>query len=72
MKSNTGSMLLASFLIIVLLVACNGGNDNKSGAGDQTRELVYTTAKDINVMNPYLNPRSIAAQWRHKATYMGR
>ncbi|GAB7055467.1 MULTISPECIES: nickel ABC transporter substrate-binding protein [Paenibacillus] len=62
MKRIKAPVLLVSLLVIVLLAGCSGGNNNKPGAAEQTRELVYAAAKDINDMNPHLYPGSMAAQ----------
>ncbi|MBD2868486.1 staphylopine-dependent metal ABC transporter substrate-binding lipoprotein [Paenibacillus arenilitoris] len=64
MKRNKTVALLASLLVIFLLAGCSGsdGNVKQEGAQEQTRELVYATAKDINDMNPHLYPGSMSAQ----------
>ncbi|MHA6480458.1 staphylopine-dependent metal ABC transporter substrate-binding lipoprotein [Paenibacillus sp. strain BS8-2] len=73
MKRNKGVVLLVSLLVIALLAGCsgnggNGDNDSKAGNGntdegkEQTKEIVYATAKDINDMNPHLYPGSMPVQ----------
>ncbi|MGW9123829.1 staphylopine-dependent metal ABC transporter substrate-binding lipoprotein [Paenibacillus chitinolyticus] len=55
--------LLAALLIsIALLAGCAGEKSAKTGSADQSKELVYATAKDINDMNPHLYTGSMPAQ----------
>lgn len=54
-------VLLAWALVLVWMSGCSD-NQGSTSAKQETKELVYATAKDINDMNPHLYPGSMAAQ----------
>ncbi|MUT64401.1 nickel ABC transporter substrate-binding protein [Paenibacillus sp. NEAU-GSW1] len=62
MKRKQTVVLLAFMTLVVCLAGCSGAGSQTSAEKEQTRELIFAAAKDINDMNPHLYPGSMAAQ----------